>query len=210
MFRFALTALGLLALSVPAATTAHADQPPETGYGFYLKLVGGTTTVDLSVSDMSSGMTKDEDSSGGSFGFGYRFNEMIKVEGFFADLGKAEIKGVTGNSFKYGGKTYTFTKDATIEGTGTGYGVATILRLPVGQHFGLFGKLGLHAWDSEIKVATATASANVESDGTDMVWGIGADYEMSKNFLMTLGYDVYTLDEDDVAMLYFGTEFLFD
>ena len=57
--------------------------------------------------------------------------------------------------------------------------------------------------------STGTASASLKTDGTDIVWGVGAEYMMGEKTALLLGYDNYKLDDESVTFLHAGIRFKF-
>lgn len=196
--------------SSPRVKTASTQKNRNNDYGFYVKVLGGTTKFDRALSNLSAGVLKEDDDDGYSFATGFKFSPNLKVEGFYSDLGKSTLNGSSGQTFSYLNKDYVFTSSAIIEGQSTTIGFAAIFTLPLTENTGVFAKVGMHSWENKIKIADATASANVNTDGADLVWGLGADYQMSDNFNLFVGYDVYTFGDENVDHFHFGTEVLFN
>ena len=64
-----------------------------------------------------------------------------------------------------------------------------------------FVKGGLHWWDVEVEVSTGTASANATSDGSDILMGVGVEYQIGENVSFLVGWDNYTIDSESVTFL---------
>ena len=218
--RFIPVALSILVmLALFTAPVAFADHKHSTGgdaaggasdYGFYARVMAASNTNEYAITNPTSSIQLDDEAGGYGFGFGYQFTTALKLEGFYADHGIAGIKGSSGQSYSYNNRSYSFTGAGSIDIESRSYGVASILHFPVGNGLGFFGKLGYHLWETEMKVQSLTGSANVSVDGTDMIWGFGADYAVAENLNIQLGYDTYTMDDDEIVSLYLGTELLFE
>ena len=68
-----------------------------------------------------------------------------------------------------------------------GLAAATVLRLPIGDSFGVFGKLGAYRWEVEV----STAGITVEDDGVDVLAGAGVDFRLNDSTALVAGYDHY-------------------
>lgn len=163
----------------------------------------GNTTIDTAVSAVS-GATLDEDDTGSSFFVGSRMDETFSIEGFYTDFGEASLSGDSGDTFVLNGTTYTFNTTASIKVGGSTTGVAGKLHLDMTENLQGFLKGGMHWWDAEVEVSTGTASANATSSGTDIVMGVGVDYQLGDNVAFLVGWDSYTIDSESVTFLMGG------
>ena len=160
----------------------------------------GSTNIDTGVSAVS-GATLDEEDTGSSFFIGSKMSETFSVEGFYTDFGEASLAGDSGDTFVLDGTTYTFNTTATIKVNGSTTGVAGKLKFDMAEKLQGFVKGGLHWWDVEVEVSTGTASANATSDGSDIVMGVGMDYQIGENVAFLVGWDNYTVDSESVTFL---------
>ena len=176
--------------------------------GFYVGALYGSTTLDSGV-DTVVGATLDEDDTGYAFVIGNEIDENVSIEGFYIDFGEASLKGDSGDTFVLDGTAYAFTGSATIKSSATSMGVAGKLHFEMTEKLNGFFKFGMHSWDSETTTAAATGSATVTDDGVDILMGIGAEYDISEKVAFVVGYDKYTLDDDDVTFLNGGIKIRF-
>ncbi|MDC0476196.1 porin family protein [Alphaproteobacteria bacterium] len=176
--------------------------------GFYVSALYGSTSLDTGV-DTVVGATLDEDDTGYAFVIGNEIDENMSIEGFYIDFGEASLKGDSGDTFVLDGTTYVFNASATVKATGTSMGVAGKLHFDMVEKLGGFVKFGMHSWDTEETLAVATASATSTDDGIDILMGIGAEYDVSEKVAFVVGYDKYTLDDDDVTFLNGGIKVRF-
>ena len=176
--------------------------------GFYVGALYGSTSLDTGV-DTVVGATLDEDDTGYAFVIGNEIDENVSIEGFYIDFGEASLKGDSGDTFVFDGTTYVFNASATIKATGTSMGVAGKLHFDMTEKLSGFFKIGMHSWDTEETLAAATASATTTDDGIDILIGIGAEYDISEKVAFVVGYDKYTLDDDDVTFLNGGIKIRF-
>jgi OOP family OmpA-OmpF porin len=114
---------------------------------------------------------------------GYSFNQNVAAEVAYTNLGSADTKYAS-----------------TI--TGRVFSVAAVGSLPLNKDFSLLGKLGV-------------ASSTVEESGyseskTDLTYGIGAQYNVSKTVGIRLGYDSFKVGSSntkDSALISIGAVF---
>ena len=152
-----------------ALLTAPLVPAQATGPGFYVGVGGGATKVrDLQICSAPGfgAQTCDEDDSdkGWKLFGGYGFGQYFAAELMYADLGK-------------------FTADATTSfgpfnatGEVTGYGLAAVGRLPIGERFGIFGKVGAFRWDLDVNIVQ---QPDLNDDGTDLHFGLGGVANLS-------------------------------
>ena len=176
--------------------------------GFYGGFLTGSTNIDSGVTAVN-GATLDEDGSANSFFFGKKINENLSIEGFYSDLGEARLAGDNGDTFVVDGITYQFNTSATIAVSSTSLGLAAKYDFEINEKSNFFVKAGFHNWETELKVSVGTASASVTTDGSDTMYGLGAEYKLNEQFSLIAGYDNYTLDSEDVSFLNVGAKFQF-
>jgi OmpA-OmpF porin, OOP family len=121
---------------------------------------------------------------------------LAQVPGFYAglDVGRSEVGSENDTGFKiFGG--YQFHKNIAAE---LGYGLlfdksgvevkaleATAVGVfPLANQFSLYGKLGL-----------ANVDATPGSDKTELTWGIGAQYDFTRNLGARLQWQRYETDD---------------
>ena len=183
-----ITTAALLSLLV-GPTAAIADSGPYIGVG-----AGGATLE----SDFGSGTppipgipaSLDEDDTALKLFAGYTFDlPMIdlSVEAGYVDFGEPEID-ILGNELSI---------------NTTGFTLWGIAALDAGL-VDLYAKAGYIAWDVDAEILGVSDSA----DGSDLGYGLGAAFGLGP--VEVRGeYEVYDLDEFDVAMLSVGVLFRF-
>lgn len=135
------------------------------------------------------GFTSCDDSDTGWKVFGgYEINENLAVEGAWVDLGEASATG--------GGVSVTGEADAIVlDVKGT---------LPIGEQFGVFGKLGVAFWDAEYSGTGPGGSVSVSEDGNDLTYGLGAEYSFSEQFGVRGEWERFDVDDGDVDLMSIG------
>jgi OOP family OmpA-OmpF porin len=127
--------------------------------------------------DGCDGLTRcdDEDTSWKVFG-GWELNRNIAIEAAWVDLG--EVSGSMGGSA------------ASIEVDG--WVLAGKGMLPINEQFGVFAKLGMIMWDAE----GGGAASGIDDDGTDLIYGLGAQYMFTDRFGVVGEWEWYDIDTD--------------
>lgn len=202
----------VLSLGLLSAATAGASEP-----GWYFVGFGGEASASgLSVSSsedrlaaivdaadldiVSVTTTVDDSDTGFGLAGGYQMNDHLAFEFSYVDLGTVGSRhaatitdGVTQED-----------ADVLLQSSASGGAVSVLGILPIGERFSLFGRVG-------ISFLSADGSAKITVDGqsqrprqssqkTDPVFGVGAEYAMSKHFAVRLAWDRYTnIGTDDVT-----------
>lgn len=155
--------------------------------------VGVTTTSDVDDSDLGWKI----------FG-GYNLNQYFGIELAYVDLGEAEINATS---------TAPVAGTASISAEADGFTFAGVARYPINERFDVFGKLGGFVWDVEgggsLTVGGGTITATAEDDGTSILFGLGAEYEMGNNIGVRAEWERYEVSSDDVDLFSVGLEYDF-
>ncbi len=136
--------------------------------GFYIGLDYLNTKYDSGITNISSRL--DEEDSGYSLFAGMPVNENLDIEVSYQDFGEASLSGVSCNQFRVGSTTYQFTTTATIALDANSFGIAAKPKYKINDNISVYGKLGLHNWESTLSVNAATGSGNISEDGTDIFY----------------------------------------
>ncbi len=174
--------------------------------GIYIGIDYLNNKIDTGVTNISSNL--DEKDTGYSLYAGMPINENLDIEVSYQDFGEASLSGVSGNQFKYGSTTYQFTTTATIAAEANSYGIAAKPKYNINDNITVYGKLGIHSWESTLSVNAATGSANVTEDGTDIFYGAGIQVAFN-NLSARVGYTIYDLDGEDVDSINAGLAYKF-
>ena len=162
--------------------------------------------IDTGVTNISS--TLDEKDSGYSLFAGLPLNENLDIEVSYNDFGEASLSGVSGNQFTIDGTTYEFNATATLAVSATSIGFAAKPKVELSEGVILYGKLGVHNWDSEFNVTSTTATANEGEDGSDVFYGAGIEANLI-NLKGRIGYSLYDLDGEDIKSVNVGLSYNF-
>jgi OOP family OmpA-OmpF porin len=138
----------------------------------------------------------DESDNGAKVFVGYGFHPNFGVELTYADLGEGEVKQAGVGS-------------ASVEAAG--YGLSAVGILPVNPNFSVFGKVGYFSWDVDAKATlTGIFSASGDDSGSDVFYGVGAQYDFNRNFGARFEWELYDLDEfEEVTAMSISAVFKF-
>jgi OOP family OmpA-OmpF porin len=158
--------IGAILLTLGMTGTAHAQND------FYAGASIGQATLDA-----CEGFTDcdDEDTSWKIFG-GWELNRNFAFEAAWVDLG--EISGSIGGS--------------SVSAEADGWTLAGKGMLPINEQFGVFGKFGMIMWDVE----GGGAASGLDDDGTDLIYGLGAQYMFTDRFGIVGEWEWYDIDGD--------------
>jgi OmpA-OmpF porin, OOP family len=180
--RMALNGLALLGLL--ASSTVLAETQP----GFYAGAGVGKATIEL---DDEDGFGFDADDTAFKVFGGYNFNQYFAIEAAYFDGGAPEetvisVPGARG----------------TIEVGTTGLIASVLGRVPLGDMFSLYGKLGFASYDAEIK-GRVNGNVVIEEDGSDddVAYGVGAAFNLGASFELRAEYEAISLSDGDFNML---------
>ena len=108
---------------------------------------------------------------------GYRFMDYFAAELEYIDGGTAEDSG--------------FEIDVS------GWNLSGVGRLPIGEKFNVFAKLGMIFWDADLG-----GLENASDSGEDFSWGIGAGYSFTDNFGMQVEYQGFEIEDTDTVDMF--------
>jgi OOP family OmpA-OmpF porin len=173
MNRFAksLIATGITALCCIAAP-AHAQlQFGRMDTGLYLGAAAGRTTFRGSCDGVPAGVNCDDKDSAFRAFAGYQFTQNVGVELGYADLGRTELS-VPG--FGIGIKA-------------RGVDLVGVLSYPIGQKFGVYGKLGA----VRTRVSASAPGFGASDTTTDLTYGFGGRFNFTNNLAARLEWQRY-------------------
>jgi len=177
-------ACSLLAFS--AAATAEADK---TGRGY----VGAGYTM-LTVSPEGG---PDLDLSALGVRGGYYFNKYFSVEGRLAfGVGDDSVSEVIDIGFGPETATLTFDLDYSL-------GVYAVGHIPLTEQFQLYGLVGFTKHEITVDASIPSLGSDSESfDDNDLSFGVGAEFDMTKNLSLGVEYVSYFTDGDIDGLKY--------
>ena len=191
--------LTLLAFSMLSFQSVKSEE-------FYIGIDYLNNEIDTGVTNISS--TLDEKDNGYSLYAGMPLSDTMDIEVSYNDFGEASLSGNNGDQFILDGTTYQFTTTATLAASATSIGVAAKQKIELSEGVKLYGKLGVHQWDSELSITGTSTTTNVDEDGTDVFYGAGLEVNLA-NLQGRVGYSMYDLDGDEVDSINVGFSYNF-
>lgn len=180
-FSFLAVVLGFALLALPSLGAAQSSW--FFGGGF------GHASVD-------EGGVDDNDTAFKLLG-GYNFNPNFAIEGVYSDFGE------------FTGPIIAFTNPVTrLEIEGDGFGIGVRGEIPLGNRFGLYGRVGAFFWDADART-TGPVPVSVNDSGTDVYFGIGGRVKFNQAVSVFLDFDRFSLDPADVDQWTLGLQFDF-
>jgi OOP family OmpA-OmpF porin len=144
-----------------------------------------------------AGITVDKKDTGYKLFVGAGLHPNFAVEFGYVDHGKLNVSG--------GGQS------AGIKAQG--YFLDAVGRLPLDNNFGVFAKVGVFNGKVKTYGAGALGFADESDSGTDMKYGLGVSYSMTKNIAVRGEWERYRYkafdEKSDVDLLSIGLSYSF-
>jgi OOP family OmpA-OmpF porin len=192
----AVVLLGSSGLITASQVSAQAQQPAA---GFYVGGSVGQSSFDKDIVRelITSGRVDTSDTGFKVFG-GYQFNRNFGLELAYVDLGKASYSGFAGPDPVIGGKVEV-----------TGVNLSAIGAWPVAPNFDVFGKIGFLSWEDKASDVTAGDPFSDKIDGTDLSFGFGANWHLTKNVRLRVEWERFRVDDTDADLFSVGAVYKF-
>lgn len=146
-------------------------------------------SVGLDVLDTSS--TLDDSDTGFGVAGGYQVNDHLAFEFAYVDLGSIRYRATSTVS----DGVEQFAGEAVLDNSASGAVVSVLGILPIGERFSVYGRAGLSLMNADgaarITVDGESQRDSQSSQTSDPVIGIGAEYNLSRNFAIRLAWDRY-------------------
>ncbi len=192
----------LLCLGIGLVAPAQAVEP-----GWYVVGFGGQTSSSMSQSQMdgnlvtifesigldATNVASTVDDSGTGFGLagGYQINKNFAVEFAYVDLGSVDYQA----SATVTDGVDVANADVEFESSADGAVVSVLGILPIGERFSVFGRAGLSLMNAKgtarIAFDDISENASQSEQKSDPMFGVGADFNLSKYFAIRLAWDRY-------------------
>lgn len=205
---------GGLCLATTQAAISAEVQP-----GFYAGISAGEASFDIEKSELddvvlaalfsqgllvtsSASTFEDSDTSLALFA-GYHFNKYIAVEAGYVDLGTAEYRAT--GTVNPPGPIVSAPTSMNIDVESTGFTLAALGSLPLGNFVELHGHLGFLFASTDLSVAARIASgSSSDTETLDSIggfYGVGAGFNLGEHWSLSLDWTRYDNvgdeDEDD-------------
>lgn len=180
--RVALNGLALLGMFASASVLAEV-QP-----GFYAGAGVGKASIEVD----DAGFDAD-DTAFKVFG-GYNFNQNFAVEVTYFDGGQPDQS--------FGGGSVEVGLD--------GINISALGRVPLGEVFSLFGKVGYASYDAQVKARIGSSVVFDESGSDeDLSYGIGGAFNLGTSFELRAEYEAIDIEDGSFTVLSVGGVYRF-
>lgn len=179
--KWTVAALSLLTFA-PLTATAESN--------FYV----GASVGSASLNEDFDGFDVDTDSVALRLVMGWQFNDYFSIEGGYHNFGTFE------QSFDIGGTP----TDISLKADGFTLGVTGTI--PLGQRFGLYGRVGSFFWDGD---AAINDVSQARPEDTNLYLGIGAKYTFNDRFALVGDWSRYELEDTSSNVISLGLTFSF-
>lgn len=178
---------GLAMLGLLASTSALAEIQP----GFYAGVGLGTAAIELDADSALDDFKFDSDDTAFRVFGGYNFNQYFAIEATYFDGGEPEETVISGPGV-----------NGTVGLGTTGLITSMLGRLPLGEVFSLYGKLGFASYDVEGK-GRVNGDVVYELDGSDedVAYGVGAAFNFGSSFELRGEYESISISGGDFTLL---------
>jgi hypothetical protein len=160
------------------------------GEGF-IELGIGQSEIDLDIGPLppSVSVSKDEKDTTWAVSGGWMFNPMFGLEIGYRDLGEVSLSATDGVD----------TVSATAEVDGFTLGL--VVRVPATEKLFIVPRLGLYRWEGKGRIlVNGVQVESVDDDGTDLYFGVGADYAFTRSLFAGAHFVRYDVDGDDALV----------
>jgi len=156
--------------------------------GFY---IGGSMTSMEADGDCPPGFTCDFKDTGFKVFAGVRLNSYFAIEGFYGNWGEIKVD----------------LPPATAKVEASTFGGAVVGIVPLGEHFELFGKVGIGSTELKATGSGAGGTATTSERGSDVLYGAGAAFNITRNFGVRAEYE--RLNDSEVNIFSVGLQYRF-
>ena len=113
---------------------------------------------------------------------GYRYNKYVALEAGYAYLGKATVQEKARGDY--------------FETEVSGFDVTMAGSLPLGSDVSVFARGGLIFWHSDVTYhLTVPGTGSRTRSGTDLVLGLGANYDFTRTLAFRAEFSLYDIDK---------------
>lgn len=91
----------------------------------------------------------------------------------------------------------------------TAYALAVVGTYPINNDFTVFGKLGAYSGDVEINENFGTAPSSISDDDSDVLFGLGLKYNITKQFSVRGEWERYNDSDNPLDLFSIGVAYKF-
>lgn len=192
-------------LGTAILAASHSVLAQQSERGWYAGVSVGQAQFSDACAKVGTGVScEDKDGAWRIFG-GYEFNRNLAVEIGYADLGEAKGSGTIGGGINIQGNSKA-----------TAFDVVGVGILPIGERFGVYGKLGLYAGEisghgtASLPNFPSSQSTTGDDSASGGTFGLGARYSFTRHVAARVEWQRYLdFGGTDVDVLSVGGVFRF-
>lgn len=124
---------------------------------------------------------------------GYSFNQYLAAEAGYLD----------------GGTQKDNLSALDVKTSSDGYFAAVLAKLPLGNVFAPYAKLGYVVYDSTTSVSSGGARVSESFHDDDLLYGIGCEFRLGENFRLRAEYEQVDVPDADFEIISVGATFQF-
>jgi opacity protein-like surface antigen len=149
--------------------------------------------IDQALADEGLASSTSTDDGGGTvrLSLGYEINRHFALEAGYVNFADVSAQSVI---------TLPVSGDVISTADVNGLTLGVRAGMPVADKVILFAKAGLFVWDADwttrANLSTGSGSSNSSDDGSDLTYGIGAEFTVADNLGVTIDWDRYDLGDD--------------
>lgn len=137
--------------------------------------------------DIGNFSIDDEDDTAFKILGGYQINRNFAVELAYGNFFDKSVSGVNVEV--------------------TAWELVGVGSFPVGNNLSIFGKLGFAMWDAT--VSTGIPGFSASDDGTDLTFGVGLQYDFTRNLAIRGQWQRYDISSEDADLFSIGMIYKF-
>ena len=163
--------------------------------GFYFGAGYIHSEVDTGISALTGTAELDDDDTGFKIFAGYQLNFALGIELTYSDFGEASLMGNNGDTFNFGGTTYTIIQNnsgiyaeawALSLGGAFSLPLETITGVEILKWITPYAKLGGFYWEIDFSGTSNGLNASIPTiDGFDIYFGGGIAVNLHENLVIT-------------------------
>lgn len=157
-----------------APAFAQAQMPQMEGKAF---LEFGIGQAEIDVGAVPAGVSVDDSDTTWNISGGWMFHPNVGAEIGYRDLGEVTVSG---GGFSGGVEV-------------TGFQLGAVGRFAITERFSIVPRIGFYLWESE-----GSGSFAGDDDGSDLYFGVGADFAVTKQITVGAHFVRFDIDGDDV------------
>jgi opacity protein-like surface antigen len=153
----------------------------------------GFGTGKTSVDQETAGLKFSDEDNGTRYSIGFRTLQFLGFEGTYDSLGSFSDENA----------------GVRAEADISSYGVYALGVLPIGKHFEMFGKVGMHHWSVDSSLSGGVTESSSDS-GNSSAYGTGMIFLLTKHIAIRTEYEKFKTDKtDSLSLTSLGVEIRF-